>query len=372
MSIDNPTQATFTLPGQYYTSEEIFRAEQQQIFKGQWLCAGRATEIATPGDYKLVEIGVESLILVRGKDGIARALYNVCRHRGTRMCTEHQGTFGATIQCPYHAWTYALDGRLVAARHMQETPGFDTADYPLHQAGLVEWEGFLMLNIGVEPQLFDPTFAPLSAKFAPWNLGRLGRGARTMYDVNANWKLIIQNYSECYHCPLIHPALEKLTPSHSGDNDLTHGLVLGGYQTLSHSGGSMTLNGETARPAIGQVAGEDRDRVYYYTIFPNLLLSLHADYVMTHTLWPQATGRTQIINEFLFEPDVMAQPGFDPDDAAGFWDMTNRQDWHVCELSQLGVSSQMYTPGPYAQEEELLHAFDQEYLRVIRGAILDT
>jgi Rieske 2Fe-2S family protein len=366
MSIDDATaQATYTLPGRYYTSEEIFHAEQQRIFKRQWLCAGRAAEIAEPGDYKLVEAGVESLILVRGKDRVARALYNVCRHRGTRMCTEPQGAFASTIQCPYHAWTYDLAGRLIAARAMRDTPGFATDDYPLRQAALVEWEGFLMLNLGEEPEPFAPTFEPLSAKFAPWDLGNLRRGARIEYDVKANWKAIVQNYSECYHCPLIHPALEKLTPSLSGDNDLTHGMVLGGYQTLSHSGGSMTMNGETPRPALGQVAGEDRDRVYYYTIFPNLLLSLHGDYVMTHTLWPIAAGRTQIVNEFLFDPVVMAQPGFDPSDAAGFWDMTNRQDWHVCELTQLGVASQAYTPGPYAQEEELLHAFDQEYLRVL-------
>jgi glycine betaine catabolism A len=366
MSIDDmTTQATFTLPGRYYTSEEIFRAEQRRIFGRQWLCAGRSAEIADPGAYKLVEVGAESLILVRGKDSLARALYNVCRHRGTRMCTEQRGAFAATIQCPYHAWTYDLAGNLVAARAMRETPGFDTADYPLHQAELVEWEGFLMLNIGMEPEPFAPTFAPLNEKFAPWALERLNVGAQITYDVGANWKVIIQNYSECYHCPLIHPALEKLTPSLSGDNDLTNGPVLGGYQTLAHSGGSMTLNGETARPALGQVAGEDRDRVYYYTIFPNLLLSLHADYVMTHTLWPLATGRTRIVNEFLFEPEVMAQPGFDPSDAAGFWDMTNRQDWHVCELTQLGVTSQAYTPGPYAEEEALLYAFDQEYLRVI-------
>jgi Rieske 2Fe-2S family protein len=363
MTIDDMT--AFTLPGRYYVSGEVFRAEQERIFKGQWLCAGRGSEIARPGDYKLVEVGVESLILVRGKDGVARALYNVCRHRGTRMCTAPQGAFASTIQCPYHAWTYDLSGRLVAARSMRELPGFDTADYPLHQAQLVEWEGFLMLNIGRELAPFDTTFAPLSTKFAPWSLGTLQIGARKEYDVKANWKAIIQNYSECYHCPLIHPALEKLTPSQSGDNDLTYGMVLGGYQTLAHVGGSMTMNGETARPALGQVAGEDRDRVYYYTIFPNLLLSLHADYVMTHMLWPLEVGRTRIINEFLFDPVVMAQPGFDPSDAVGFWDMTNRQDWQVCELTQLGVASQVYTPGPYAQEEDLLFAFDQEYLRVI-------
>jgi Rieske 2Fe-2S family protein len=365
MTITRTVQAAFTLPGRYHTSPEIFAAEQQWIFKQQWLCAGRGEEIANPGDYKLIELDNESLILVRGKDGQARALYNVCRHRGTRICSQPSGSFGATIQCPYHAWTYDLAGSLTAARLMRDVPGFAKQDYPLHQAAVVEWQGFLMLNLSRAPEPFGPPFDLLGAKFAAWDLPNLRRGARIEYDVQANWKLIVQNYSECYHCPLIHPALEQLTPSGLGENDLTKGLALGGYMVLAEHAGSMTLDGATARPALGQVAGAERERVYYYVLFPNLLLSLHADYVMTHTLWPIAPGRTRIVNEFLFDPAVMAQPGFDPSDAVGFWDMTNQQDWQVCELTQLGVRSDVFSPGPYSLEEDLLAAFDQEYLRVM-------
>jgi glycine betaine catabolism A len=354
-----------TLSGAYYTSEELYRAETERIFCNRWLCVGRAEQIPNPGDYMLVELGAESIIVLRDRGGAERAHFNVCRHRGTRMCTEARGRFAETIQCPYHAWTYALDGRLVGARHMQETPGFDKADYPLHHAGLANWQGFLFLNLAPDPQPFESAMAPLVGKFGAWQMPGLRVGSRVEYDVRANWKLLFQNYSECYHCSLIHPALVELSPWQSGRNDLSEGPVLGGYMTLNHGGGSLTLSGGTSRPPLGALAGEDLERVYYYSIFPNMLLSLHPDYVMAHTLWPQGPGRTRIVCEWLFDPATMAQPGFDPSDAVEFWDMTNRQDWHVCELSQLGVASRAYTPGPYANAEGLLDAFDRYYLEVM-------
>jgi Rieske 2Fe-2S family protein len=355
-----------TLPRRYYASPEVFLTETERIFHTQWVCVGRSEQVARPGDYMLARIGDESLIVVRGRDTRLRSFFNVCRHRGTRMCTEERGHFAGSIQCPYHAWTYGLDGQLLAARHMQETAGFDRRDYPLHAAALAEWEGFLFLNLAPAPEPFERAFAPLIGKFSAWHLPELRAAGRIEYDVRANWKLIIQNYSECYHCPLIHPALDRLTPSRSGHNDLGEGRFLGGYMSMNDSIGSMTLDGHTARPPLGDVAGEDLGRIYYYSLFPNVLLSLHPDYVMAHTLSPLAADRTQIVCEWFFDPAAMARPGFDPSDAMGFWDMTNRQDWHVCELSQLGISSIAYTPGPYSDEEGLLHAFDLEYLRVMR------
>lgn len=352
----------FTLPGHYYTSEEIFRVEQERIFARSWVLVGRAEQIADAGAYFLAEVAGESLIVVRGKDGAARALFNVCRHRGTRLCTEAQGRFASTIQCPYHAWTYGLDGELLAARHMQEVPTFDKADWPLRQAALAEWEGFLFVNLADEPEPFERAYAPLIGKFAAWGLPELRVARRIDYDLACNWKLIVQNYSECYHCPLIHPDLERLSESTSGRNDLHQGPFLGGYMTLNLGFGSMTLSGREAAPPLGTLSGEELARVYYYSLFPNVLLSLHPDYVMVHTLWPVAAGRTLVRCEWLFAPGVLEES---VEDAAGFWDMTNRQDWHVSELTQLGVASRAYTPGPYAQAEGLLHAFDQYYLEQI-------
>jgi Rieske 2Fe-2S family protein len=133
---------------------------------------------------------------------------------------------------------------------------------------------------------------------------------------------------------------------------------------LNHD--SMTVDGANCAEPLGHVSGEDLNRVYYYTLFPNLLLSLHPDYVMFHTLWPQAPDRTHIVCEWLFDPEVIAQPDFDPGGAVEFWDMTNRQDWHVCEITQQGVSSRVYTPGPAnIEQEELIAAFDQEVLKAL-------
>jgi Rieske 2Fe-2S family protein len=240
---------------------------------------------------------------------------------------------------------------------MHETSGFERSNYPLHAAALAEWEGFLFLNLAREPQPFEQLFAPLIGKFAAWHMPELHMARRIEYDVQANWKLIIQNYSECYHCPLIHPALDRLSPSTSGRNDLSEGPFLGGYMTMNEPTGSMTIDGHTRRPPLGEVAGEELGRVYYYSIFPNLLLSLHPDYVMAHTLWPQDAGRTRIVCEWYFDPATMTEPGFDPSDAVEFWDLTNRQDWQVCEFQQAGTRSRAFSTGRYSAIESGPHHF---------------
>jgi glycine betaine catabolism A len=355
--------AAYTLPRRYYADAEYFAHEQRRIFADQWFFAARSEEIAEPGQYALVEIGEESLILVRDRQGVAHAHYNVCRHRGTRMCEEQRGRFSETIMCPYHAWTYSLDGRLVGARHMQDAPGFDKADWPLLSAHVAEWEGFIFLNLAEQPEPFEAAFASLLNRFPQWGMADLKRGGQVIYEVKANWKLLIQNYSECYHCPLIHPALVELSPWQSGRNDLSEGPFLGGYMDLDHDSQSMTTGGgATARPYLPGLDSDDQRRVYYYSIFPNMLLSLHPDYVMAHRLIPRSVGHTTVVCEWYFHPEAMAMDSFDPSDAVGFWNMTNEQDWHVCELSQLGIASKAYAPGPYAQAEGLLAAFDRFYI----------
>ena len=353
-----------TLPREYYTSDEVFRLETERLFAQHWVCVGRADQIPTPGDYTLVHWAGESLIVVRDQAGQVRAHYNVCRHRGSRLCEATSGRLNGAIVCPYHAWTYGLDGALLAARHMQDVEDFDRGAYPLHAAHVAEWEGFLFLNLARPLQPFDYFLAPLIGKFSAWDLPALRLGQRIEYDLQANWKLVVENYSECYHCPLIHPALCRLSPPTSGRNDLLVGPFLGGYMDLEDDVHSMSLSGRaSARQPLGQVAGADLARVYYYSIFPNLLLSLHPDYVMAHTLWPLAAGRTRVVCEWYFDPAEVARPDFDPGGAVAFWDLTNREDWRACELTHQGLTSRVYTPGPYAHSEGLLWAFDQEYLK---------
>ncbi|MDB5026672.1 MAG: hypothetical protein JWO66_361 [Candidatus Eremiobacteraeota bacterium] len=356
-----------TLEARWYNAPETYALERERVFARDWICVGRLEQLERPGDYVLADVAGESLIVTRGKDDRVRAFYNVCRHRGTRMCTEPSGRFGGSIQCPYHAWTYGLDGALLSARTMGEVPGFERSDYPLHEAAAAVFEGFVFVSLAPRPEPFAQAYAPLSGRFARWHLGSL-RAARTIeYDVACNWKLVFQNYSECYHCPLLHPQLDELSPSDSGRNDLCEGPFLGGYSELRRRGTSLTRTGTTQRPPLGEVAGDDRDRIYYYALFPSLLLSLHPDYAMVHMVRPLAANRTRIACSWLFDPATIAAPGFDPSDAVDFWDLTNRQDWRISELTQLGIESRAYAPGPYANGEGLLAAFDRHYLSVMGG-----
>ncbi len=355
-----------TLPQQYFVAPEIFAREQATIFSAEWICAGHESQIPQRGDYFLHEIAGESVIVTRDSAGKLRAFYNVCRHRGTRLCEAMSGHLAA-IQCPYHAWTYALDGRLVGAPRMEDAAGFDKANYSLGTVALEVWEGFIFLSLARAPASLDEVFAPLRGKFTPWNLTSLRSAQRLEYDVRANWKLIFENYSECYHCPGVHPMLAKVSPYDSAENDLAEGPFLGGFMTINH-GASLTMSGNACALPVGDLRGQEQARVFYYSIFPNLLLSLHPDYVMVHLLWPQAPDRTRVVCDWLFHSDAFARSDFHPEDAVEFWDMTNRQDWHVCELSQQGIASRAYRPGPYSPRESIPAAWDREYLRRLGDA----
>jgi Rieske 2Fe-2S family protein len=359
-----------TLPQQYFVSEKIFEEEQTKIFAQQWILVGHQSQIAKAGDYFTAQVAGESLIMVRDQRSIIRGFYNVCRHRGTRLCEDNAGQLRA-IQCPYHAWTYALDGRLIGASHMDEVPGFDKADYSLQPVNLALSQGFIFVNLAdarkasTERDGYMPLeewFAPLTGKFTHWNLARLRSAKRIEYDVGANWKLIFENYSECYHCPGVHPALQKLTPYDLAENDLCEGPFLGGFMPIT-KGKSLTMSGNACALSVGDIKAEDHARVFYYSIFPNMLLSMHPDYVMVHQLWPKSPQWTLIFCDWFFHPDAFDRSDFHPNDAIEFWDMTNKQDWHVCELSQQGISSRAYEPGPYSARESIPAAWDREYLR---------
>jgi Rieske 2Fe-2S family protein len=356
-------QGATTLPQRYFISPEVFAAEMEAIFSAHWVLVGHQSQIDRAGDFFVAEVAGESLIIARDREERVRGFYNVCRHRGTRLCEEQRG-HSTTIQCPYHAWTYALDGKLVGAPHMDAVPGFAKGDYSLHAVNLALWEGFIFVNLGDNPSPLEEVFAPLIGKFAHWNLPKLRSARRIEYDVRANWKLIFENYSECYHCPGVHPALQKLTPYDLAENDLCEGPFLGGYMPIT-KGHSLTMSGNACARAVGDISADDHGRVFYYSIFPNMLLSIHPDYVMVHQLWPQASDRTLILCDWFFHREAAesAAPAYNPDDAIGFWDMTNKQDWHVCELSQQGIVSRAYQPGPYSPRESIPAAWDREYLR---------
>jgi phenylpropionate dioxygenase-like ring-hydroxylating dioxygenase large terminal subunit len=361
-----PPQA-FTLPAEYYTSRAYFEREMDALFCGMWICAGREQQIERPGQFFIREISGESLIVTRTASGAVRAFHNVCRHRGTRLCAENQGAFGGSIQCPYHAWTYDLDGKLIGAPHMDDVPHFRKEDYPLHRVGADTWDGHIFITLARDGKPLSEQLADLPEKFQPWRMQELRLGHRITYDVRANWKLVIQNYNECLHCPNLHPALNKLSHYLSGENEPLRATYMGGRMDLRPGVETLSRDGKCPRAFLPGLSAHDVRRVYYYAIFPNMLLSLHPDYMMVHTLWPLAPDRTINVCEWHFHPGAMASPAFDASDAIEFWDMTNRQDWHVCELSQAGISSRAYTPGPYSNREDLLYAFDRMIERLHSG-----
>jgi len=358
-----------SLPSRYYVDPTYYRDELEWFFGQMWFHAGRAGEIPHRGDYVVRQIGDDSLILVRGDRGGIHAFYNVCRHRGTRLSAESSGRFAATIQCPYHAWTYDLSGNLVAAPHMDSGSDFHRDDYPLARAAVGEWAGHLFLNQSASPAPIEQHLEGLDQRSHAWNMDELRVARRVTYDVAANWKLIIHNYSECLHCPGVHPALQKLSHYLSGENEPAGRLFLGGRMRFRDGIDTLSFDGRRRRACLPGLEENQCKYVYYYALLPNFLLSLHPDYVMTHTLWPRDVGRTEIVCEWLFHPEAMRQPDFDSDDAVEFWDLTNRQDWHVCEEMQTGLKSRAYRPGPYSYREDLLSGFDQIILDVERRAM---
>lgn len=365
-TIESYRQGAHTMPRERYTSPEIYAEEKERIFARHWCCIGRSSAFLKPGDYQLRTVADESLIIVRDRGGELHAFFNVCRHRGTRLCRETKGQLSETIQCPYHAWTYGLDGRLIGAPHMNEVEGFDKKNYPLHEAAVAEWEGFVFVNVGEKPQPFKEWFGPMLRRLARFELPSLRVGHRARYEVNANWKLVFQNYSECLHCPMIHPELSTVLPYTSGANDLTSGPFLGGYMEIKAPNESATLTGRACGRLVSDfIAGDDVKRAYYYTLMPNMALSIHPDYVNYYLLTPVAVDKTIVETEWMFSQKNEGDPKFNPQDAIDFWDVTNRQDWDICERSQLGIFSRRYEPGPYSPRESIPAAWDAEYLRMM-------
>lgn len=348
-----------TLPARYYADPDVFRLEVERIHTRMWLHAGRLEELPAAGSYVVRDVAGASIIVVRTGEGGLGAFHNVCRHRGTRLCNEDTGTLPGQIQCPYHAWTYDLAGRLVAAPHMDQVRGFLREDYPLERVAVDTWDGHVFINLGHEPPPLREQLASLPGKFRSWRMESLRRAERRVYRLAANWKLVFQNYSECLHCPIVHPLLNRQSHYLSGENEPPHPTYLGGRMELRPGIQSLTMDGTSGRAILPGLGEEEARHVYYYALLPNLLLNLHPDYVLTFTLWPRAHDRTDIVCEWHFDPDEMRKPAFDPSDAVEFWDLTNRQDWELCERAQQGIASRGYRPGPYSNREEQLHALDE-------------
>ena len=359
-AVRRPYRQATMLPPRVFHDPAVFAFERDRWFARDWLCVGRVEDAAVPGGYFLARPAGEDVIVLRGATppGVLRAFYNVCRHRGSTLLEEPCGVL-SKILCPYHAWVYDLDGSLRRARHTEDLADFDPAGNGLVPVRCETWQGFVFVNLDPAAPPLAGSLGDLPEHFARFDFAALRRVRRISYDVAANWKVIAENYSECYHCPGVHPQLNKLSRYDTGADFAARGPWKGGYMELSDGVETMSLSGRSdGRPPLPGIAGIDARRVYYYLLWPNLLASLHPDYLMTHQVWPVGPGRSTVHCDWYFHPDAVAGPGFDPGGAIEFWDLTNRQDWHVCELQQQGTASRGYTAGRYASHEDAVHAFD--------------
>lgn len=347
----------------YVVSPAIFELETEQIFNRHWRYVCRSSEISEQSGLYRVDWLNDRLFLARGEDGQVRAFRNFCRHRGSELVTaENCNTMGSRIQCPYHAWTYDRCGKLLAAPNMLDTNGFDAEQWGLKSVACEVWHGFVFVHLSDPSERLAEFLAPLETHATGWNFEDLVVAREIVYCVQANWKLIFQNYNECYHCPTVHPALNRLTPFQGATNDIANGPILGGPMLLSDDCQTMSTDGRRVGKCLPGLGEEQQRMVAYYTLFPSLFISPHPDYVLLHRLERKATDETRVVCQFLFHPDATNEPGFDPTSAVEFWDLTNQQDWGVCELAQRGICDSSYQPGPYSDLESVVAAFDRYYL----------
>lgn len=346
-----------TLPAKAYLSQDVLEWEAEHFFEGGWVCVGRADDLSQPGDQKAVQIGDEGVLLVRDGDGRLNGFANTCRHRGHELLEPGATTNLRAIKCPYHAWVYGSDGELKGAPRFGEVPGFAKTDYPLMSVRVTEWNGWVFVNASGDAQDLGAYVGNLHELLEPWEIERMFVGATHGYVIRANWKTITENYHECYHCPSIHPALCNVTPVDSGENFPHEGMWVGGSMELKDFAETMSLTGESKGVRIRGLSDRQAREVYYFGLFPNLLISLHPDYVMAHRFEPLGPAETKVECQWLFPPEAKGRPDFSPDYASEFWDITNREDWNACESVTRGLRSSGYRQGPFAWSEDEVHIF---------------
>ncbi|MFI1337454.1 aromatic ring-hydroxylating dioxygenase subunit alpha [Streptomyces sp. NPDC020845] len=347
--MDLPPSLISTLPGEYYTDPGLFASEQERVFEAMWFCVARAAELAKPGQFRTYQVGRESVLVSRSRDGSIKAFLNICRHRGAKLCTEESGEVKRAFQCPYHAWTYGLDGKLIAAPNLTSMPDIDRTGYGLINVHVREWLGYVWVCLADTPPSFEEdvmgaVVARLGDAESIENYGiedlRLGR--RITYDVKANWKLIIENFMECYHCATIHPELTEVLPEfadgYAAQYYVGHGAEFG--EEIQ----GFTVDGSEGLDRIPGVA-EDQDRRYYaITVNPQVFINLVPDHVIFHRMYPMAPDRTVVECDWLYLPHVV-ESGKDVSRSVELFHRVNQQDFDACERTQPGMSSRAYTKG---------------------------
>src|SRR6201997_4115223 len=296
------------LPRAAYTDPAVFEWERRNFLGGGWMCVARGAQLPAPGAQLAVDIGRGGVLLTRGEDGVVRAFANTCRHRGHELLPCGSSASGKAIVCPYHAWAYSLSGELRGAPGFR---GLDAAAWSLVPLPAAEWHGLVFVD-GSGGAAGALPLAALDPIVAPYEPSQLVTAAVHSYDAAANWKILTENYHECYHCSTIHPELCRVSPPRSGDNFDASGAWIGGWMSLRDGMATMSLDGSSGGAPLRGLSDDALRTVVYIAIFPNVLLSLHPDYVMTHRLVPLAVDRTLIECSWAFAPETAARADFDP------------------------------------------------------------
>ncbi|MFJ5997894.1 aromatic ring-hydroxylating dioxygenase subunit alpha [Streptomyces sp. NPDC092370] len=344
-----PESLIATLPGDHYTDPEIFRLEQEHIFESMWFCAARSSELSKPGAFRTVDVGRESVLLTRSRDNSVRAFFNVCRHRGAKLCTQESGEVKRAFQCPYHAWTYDLNGKLVAAPNLTKMPDVGRTEYGLASVAVREWLGYVWVCLAENPPSFEQSvIADVVARLGDvecierYDVESLEVGRRIVYDVKANWKLIIENFMECYHCATIHPELTEVLPEfadgYAAQFYVGHGAEFGPDVQ------GFTVDGSEGLDRIPTVTEEQDRRYYAITVRPQVFINLVPDHVILHRMFPVAVDRTIVECDWLYLKGVVAS-GRDVSRSVELFDRVNRQDFDACERCQPAMSSRLYAKG---------------------------
>lgn len=330
-----------------YTDSAVLAAELRTFFARRWMLVGRSGEIPDPGDFVTPDVAGESVVVIRQLDGSVRAMLNVCRHRGARILLEERGSCPRRLRCPYHSWSYGLDGGLLGAPNLRDAVGPERDTLGLQQVPVVEAHGCLWVTLEAHPPDFDAAVtAQLRERLgsdealARWELERLVSGRQIRYDVAANWKLIVENFMECYHCSSIHPELVAAIPEFRG-GVASQALEVGHGSALSDEAAGFTIDGRAGLPRLPELT-ETQQRAYYaITLFPNAFVNLFDDHVVLHRFTPLAADRTEVICDWLFAPEALAEhPDLEP--TVDLFDRVNRQDFEACERCQLGARSRVY------------------------------
>ena len=347
------------MPASWYRDPGHYQRELEVFWFGRWIAVAREEEIANAGDWRVVRVGTQSLVLVRTERDEMRAFHNTCRHRGSVLCTEEKGNFPrGRIVCPYHAWTYDLAGRLVATPRRMETPDFRLEDFPLYEVAAAAWGGFVFVNLGRNPVPLTAVIGERVKRYERYPLRDLRIGKRIVLDVEANWKLIAENFSECFHCPSVHPEFCRIVTAYQDAGAWGLRGTPESKPEYKSGAATLTLDGTARLAAFPALNEEEKRRLYKADMLPpNLFLNVQPDYINSHMMFPTGPQSVRIVYDWLFEARHLPLAEADLQHYVALWDITNRQDAQNCEWQQQGLQSREFRHGVYVPQEFDVHRF---------------